>query len=124
MSPGGRVDKKCDKRLKGLVAGQFLQGSLVWPLVEKKGGKGCVRLWVRLLGWLPHFTGEATGALRGDFTHPGHLAGPGPKPRSVRLQGDAREADRDSLLHPLNIHMLTRYGPGIRRHMALNQGPH
>ena len=80
---------------------------------------------MRLLELLPHFTGEATEALRGDFTSPGHLAEPGPKPRSVRLQGDAKEADRDSLLHPLNINMLSRHEvPGIRRHIALNQGPH
>lgn len=36
MSQGGRLGKKCDKRLRELVVGKVLQGSQVWPLGEKK----------------------------------------------------------------------------------------
>lgn len=40
----GDSAKKCDKRLMGLVAGQSLQGSPVWPLVEKKREGMCQAL--------------------------------------------------------------------------------
>ena len=40
----GDSAKNCDKRLTGLVAGQSLQGSPVWPLVEKKREGMCQAL--------------------------------------------------------------------------------
>lgn len=76
-----------------------------------------------LLGLLPHFTGrqrrlsEVTSLTQG-------LAEPGPKPRSVDFKEMPRRQTRTHCFTH-STHMLSRHDvPGIRRRIALNQGPH